>query len=256
MRDEEDTARRRIFAYVNKTYQTKPDYPWRRYPSYAVFRHKDTKKWYGILMRVPAENLGLHADGFVEVLNVRIADPVEHEVLLREPGILPAYHMNRSFWLSILVETVPSARVTELLDESFAGTRKRKTRERRGPREWLIPASVGYCDPRHFFDMKDTVTWTQSSNVQPGDTVYIYAGVPIGALLYRCRAVETDLPAEGELKKDFKSSRMMRLKLEAVLDDHAFTREKMKEEYGIYSVRGPRYVPNSLSEALRRYLGG
>lgn len=282
-----DTVRRQIFAYAQKKYHTVPDYPWRRFPSYAALRHEGSKTMYALLMRVPPGKLavsagGAEAQGFsagsaetpggprsrggraipldasgrAEVLCLKISDAVMHDILLREEGIFPAYHLPPGSWISVLPEIVPFARVTELIDQSFADTEKHRKREIRGQREWLIPASVSYCDPRHFFDESDTVQWTQSSNVLPGDIVYIYAGVPIGALLYRCRAVETDLPAEGVLRRNFRSSRVMVLRCEAVLEETAFPRERLKNEFGIYSVRGPRYVPNSLREALNRYLGG
>ena len=283
--DSADGVRQQIFAYARKTYHTEPAYPWRRFPSCAVLRHAGSRTMYAVLMRVPpekltlsaadapdrlahsagagmeesrsqnAEAIPLDASGRAEVLCVKIADAALHDILLREPGIFPAYHLPRAGWISLFPAALPFARVTELIDRSFGDTEKRRKRESRGPREWLIPASVSYCDPRHFFDEADTVRWTQSSNVLPGDTVYIYAGVPIGALLYRCRAVETDLPAEGVLRRDFRSSRTMILRREAVLDEGAFSRERLKNEFGIYSVRGPRYVPNSLREALDRYLG-
>lgn len=33
-----------VFGYVQKKYGTTPDYPWERYPKYAVLRHLKNKK--------------------------------------------------------------------------------------------------------------------------------------------------------------------------------------------------------------------
>ena len=43
----------------------------------------------------------------------------------------------------------------------------------------------------------------------------------------------------------------MRIRLLRRYDADAFPFGRLKEEYGIYAVRGPRGVPNSLSHALR-----
>ncbi len=122
----------------------------------------------------------------------------------------------------------------------------------RGPKNWLIPAAVAYADPMHFWDDGDVITWTQSSRVQPGDLVFIYAGVPIGAILYRTRAIETDLPAGERMREDFASGKMMRLELEKSYGTEKFSRTYLTEQYGIRAVRGPRYVPDKLFRELMK----
>ncbi len=44
---------------------------------------------------------------------------------------------------------------------------------------------------------------------------------------------------------------LMKIKLLKGYEPNDFTFELLKEEYGIYAVRGPRGIPNSLSEALK-----
>ncbi len=63
--------RQDIFDYVKKKYGTKPEYLWERYPSYAVLRHLDNGKWYGILMDVPQNKLGLSGAETVDILDVK-----------------------------------------------------------------------------------------------------------------------------------------------------------------------------------------
>lgn len=46
-------TRDELFAYVKATFGTEPDYPWPQEPEYAVLRHADNGKWYGIVMSVP-----------------------------------------------------------------------------------------------------------------------------------------------------------------------------------------------------------
>ena len=52
-------SREEILAYVKRKFQTEPDYPWRQYPEYAVLRHAESGKWYGVIMNLPRATLGL-----------------------------------------------------------------------------------------------------------------------------------------------------------------------------------------------------
>lgn len=252
---EKQSQRERIFDYAKKTYGTSPEYLWKRYPSYAVLRHADNRKWYGIVMYVRGEAAGCAAEEGADLLNVKVPDRAMHDLLLSQKGFLPAWHMNREKWLSVRLDgSVKDPSVFRLLDESFLATASKETAaRRRGKAEWILPANYSYADPRHFFDETDTVTWTQSSSVRPGDIVYIYAGVPIGAILYRCQAVETDLPAEGDMREHFRSGRMMILRLLTRYPETLFSRERLKTEFGVTNVRGPRYAPDRLAAALKKY---
>ncbi len=55
--------RNELISHVAERYGVAPDYPWPRYPGNTVFRHRGNRKWFGILMNVPAERLGLSGDG-------------------------------------------------------------------------------------------------------------------------------------------------------------------------------------------------
>ena len=46
-----------ILRYARDKYKTEPEYLWRRFPRYAVLRHDDNRKWYGLIMDVPRKNL-------------------------------------------------------------------------------------------------------------------------------------------------------------------------------------------------------
>lgn len=257
------SLRTQLFAYVRKKYGTRPEYLWKKYPDYAVLRHAENTRWYGIVMGVSRRQLGRGGgdaedadsgttDERLDILNVKVDDPVLHDVLLRQRGFYPAWHMNKGTWISVQLDgTVPADEIRSLVDGSYAATLSdREARKIRGPKNWLIPANVRYADPRHFFDRGNVITWTQSSRVQPGDILYIYAGVPIGAILYRCEAVETDLPADESYRERFSSGLMMRLRLLCRYPEDLFTREKMREEYGIGGVRGPRYATARLAGDL------
>ncbi|MCD7769047.1 MAG: MmcQ/YjbR family DNA-binding protein [Oscillospiraceae bacterium] len=115
--------RRDIFDYVKQKYGTEPEYLWVKYPSYAVLRHQDNRKWYGIVMDVPKDKLGLPGAEAVDILDIR-CEPLMADQLRQLPGILPGYHMNKKYWVSILLDgTVSADKILELLDMSFRNTR-------------------------------------------------------------------------------------------------------------------------------------
>ena len=94
-----------LTRYIHKTYGAKPDFPWLKYPSYAVFRHGDNKKWFAVILDVPRQKLGS---------------------LLMTEGFLPAYHMNKEHWVSVLLDgTVDKENICGLIDVSFMNTGKK-----------------------------------------------------------------------------------------------------------------------------------
>lgn len=42
-----------LFQFIETNYEKKPQYLWDKFPEYAVFRHKDEGKWFGLVMNVP-----------------------------------------------------------------------------------------------------------------------------------------------------------------------------------------------------------
>ena len=53
-----------------------------------------------------------------DVMNVK-ANPILIEDLLHEEAFLPAYHMNKKFWVSIRLRLVTENAVRKLIDESW-----------------------------------------------------------------------------------------------------------------------------------------
>lgn len=126
----EPSCRAQVFHYAAEQYGTLPEYPWARLPDHAVLRRQNNRKWFALLMPVGRDKLGLPGDGMVDVLNVK-CDPLLTGALRREPGILPAYHMNKDKWISVLLDgTVPQEEIFRLIDLSYqltgAAARRKK----------------------------------------------------------------------------------------------------------------------------------
>lgn len=113
-----------IFKYVKNKYNTDPEYLWSRHPTYAILRNKENNKWYGAVLDIPKAKLGLNGSGNIDIVNVK-CDPELLYMLRQEPGILPAYHMNKKHWITILLNsTTIKEKVYELIDISYALSKK------------------------------------------------------------------------------------------------------------------------------------
>ena len=244
--------RQTVCDYIKKKYKVLPEYPWRRYDSNAVFRHADNNKWFALVMTIQGDRVGLTGTEEVDVINLKVDDLFFRDLIIQEDGILPAYHMNKMHWISVLLDgTVPEARVFDLIDMSFLATASAQKKEKiRAPKEWIIPANPKYYDIVHAFDDTDLIDWKQGTGIRKGDTVYMYVGAPVSAVLYRCLVTETDIPYRFS-NEHLTIKALMKIRLLKRYDPDSFTFDVLKAKYGIYAVRGPRGIPHSLSEALK-----
>lgn len=114
--------RQRIFDYVKQHYGTEQDHPWA--DENSVLRHKENNKWYGLIMEVGMDKLGLPGNGRVDVLNVK-CDPMLIGSLRTQEGFHPAYHMNKDKWISIRLDgSVPEEQIKNLIDLSYELTKR------------------------------------------------------------------------------------------------------------------------------------
>lgn len=114
-----DSQRGRLIEHIREYYGVEPEQLWAKYPEYAVFRHAGSKKWFAAVLRVPKDRLGLSGSDCVDILDIKCS-PVMIGSLLMEKGFLPAYHMNKTTWISVLLDdTVPDETVFPLLELSY-----------------------------------------------------------------------------------------------------------------------------------------
>lgn len=242
-----------IFKYVKKKYGIEEDYPFPTAPTFPVMRHADSRKWFAIIMDVPREKLGLVGTERVDVINVKLSDPLLVDMLVQKDGYFRGYHISSGNWISILLDgTVPFKEVCGMIDESFIVTAsKQKKQKYRPPKEWIVPANPKYYDIEHAFDTADEIDWKQGAGIKTGDTVLMYAAAPVSAILYKCKVTKTDIPY-NYADKNLTITALMKIKLLRRYEADKFTFDVLKNEYGIFAVRGPRGVPYSLSEALKK----
>lgn len=111
-----------VLNHVKDTYDIESEHLWMEYPNTEVLRHKTHKKWFGIMMTVSGDKVGLDGDCNVDVLNVK-CEPERVMFLSHQPGFAPAYHMNKKHWISVILNgTAPAALIYEIIDISYKMT--------------------------------------------------------------------------------------------------------------------------------------
>lgn len=120
-----ESIRNDVISLIFDEYSVEPEYPWDDSPDACVFRHYDNRKWFAIIMTVRSKSLGIGGEGYKDVINVKI-NPAEIYDLLQVPGILPAYHMNKKHWITILLDgSVNLIAIKKLLDYSYSVTQRK-----------------------------------------------------------------------------------------------------------------------------------
>lgn len=112
----------RIAALILDKYSVEPDFPWdegEHEPS-GVFRHGSNNKWFGLIMNIDRRHLEKNAaEEMVDVINLK-ADESKMIALHKIRGIYPAFHMNHSKWISVVLDgNLDDRDVMDLVEESF-----------------------------------------------------------------------------------------------------------------------------------------
>ena len=122
-------TKQQYFTLCQDAYGTLPDYPFEEDFETAVLRHADTRKWYGIVMRVSRRKFGLDSDEVIDVVNLKL--PMEmYGSFGAADGVYPAYHMNKLHWISVLLPDAQDDLIAFLTGVSYEATktkRKKKT---------------------------------------------------------------------------------------------------------------------------------
>lgn len=129
----------RIADLIFEKYGDRPDFPWREYPDYEVFRHRGNRKWFGLIMNIPSDRLYQKDPAEKLRLPPEIAQAKEIYILdLKMPkdevqaldgqkGIFPAYHMNAGYWISVLLaDVLEDSCIMKLVEKSYQITENSK----------------------------------------------------------------------------------------------------------------------------------
>ena len=119
-------------AWLEETWGVEGDFPFEEDFVTKVYRHRDNRKWFALLMRIPASRLGLPSEALLDVVNLKCSEDVRDSLWGTE-GIHPAYHMSKRHWISVRLDgSVDRQTVEFLLGVSYSLT-KQKEKKRRNP---------------------------------------------------------------------------------------------------------------------------
>lgn len=77
--------------------------PWEDDPDSITFKTKLSKKWFAIMMRIPADRLGLKGRNLIDVANIKLP-PDKINALIDNVHYFRAYHMNKVHWMSVKLD--------------------------------------------------------------------------------------------------------------------------------------------------------
>ena len=116
--------------YINEVYGVFGEQPWLQYPTNTVYRHRENKKWFGVVMTLPKTKLGLDDEATADVVNLK-CDPLMVGSVVDNRGIFPGYHMNKNHWITVMLDgSVDDEKIRWLLDLSFDMTCPRTVRKK------------------------------------------------------------------------------------------------------------------------------
>ncbi len=113
--------------YIEKRYGDLPEFLFGDGET-AVWRRKDSRKWYCALLRVSAKKLGLEADEEKQILDLRIP-PEKLDALADGKKYFRGYHMNKKHWVTVCLDgSLEREELFAMIDESYAlaGTTKKR----------------------------------------------------------------------------------------------------------------------------------
>lgn len=116
-------TREKLFEYIKSEYGVSGEFPWKKWPEYAIFRHVENSKWFAVFLVVSRSKFGLEDEENMEILNLKL-DPILIYSLRQEEGIYPAYHMNKEYWVSVDIATYPDDNLYDLIEMSYNNTKK------------------------------------------------------------------------------------------------------------------------------------
>ncbi|MDR3158285.1 MAG: MmcQ/YjbR family DNA-binding protein [Zoogloeaceae bacterium] len=109
----------KIIQYVRDAYHDELEFLWPKFPQNAIFRRRDTVKWYGALLVLSKRKLGIDSDDIVDILDLRMSSN-DIESTVDHKKYYPGYHMNKKHWVTICLDgSVPVNEIFEQIDASY-----------------------------------------------------------------------------------------------------------------------------------------
>ena len=109
----------RLTKYIKEKYNDSPTFEWETSPGFGIFRNKNTKKWYALVMNINFNKIDNDKKEEIEIVNIKL-DEEKILNLLKQDGFYKAWHMNKKYWITIVLnDTIDDKLLFELVDESY-----------------------------------------------------------------------------------------------------------------------------------------
>jgi len=109
----------RIAHLIIEKYKDKPEFLWEKFPGSAIFRNSKTGKWYFVILDVDRSKIQQGKKGLIEAADIKLSSENINK-LTKEDYFYPGYHMNKKYWLTVILDdTVPDEKIMELVEESY-----------------------------------------------------------------------------------------------------------------------------------------
>ncbi len=96
------TQKERIIEFITDYYQDSLEHLWPKFPTDAIIRKKENRKWYCLFREVEAEKLGLDGKQVFDVLDLRGEEGRISSI--DNKRFFPGYHRNKKHWYTILLD--------------------------------------------------------------------------------------------------------------------------------------------------------
>lgn len=114
-----ESQSKEIIEYIKNKYNDDLEYLWEKFPDDAIWRNKTSNKWYGALMKIPQNKIGMKGDNLIEIIDLRYPKDNITDIL-KKKGIYPGYHMNKKSWITIILDnSVDTKEIYKLIDQSY-----------------------------------------------------------------------------------------------------------------------------------------
>lgn len=113
-----------VIQYVTDKYGDSLEFLWEKFTDNAIWRRKDNKKWYCLVLTIKRNKLGFDSDETVEAIDIRYnADKIDE--LVDNVKIFRGYHMNKKHWITICMDgSVELSQIYALIDNSYILAKK------------------------------------------------------------------------------------------------------------------------------------
>ena len=109
-----------VIEYVRKKFGDEPEFLWEKFSGNAVWRRKDNRKWYGLIVTISRSKLGIDSGEIVEAIDLRLRPELMTETIDNEK-YFPGWHMNKKSWYTMILDgSVSTEEICRRIDESYA----------------------------------------------------------------------------------------------------------------------------------------